>query len=379
MGKEENHKWLQIMSRLGRICAEWPTLQEIAKGGDVSVDGLSDVKAMQPWELLDEQHLAQVQEFKNYVHDKVISKVTESFLQHSSEPLQKIHKNFLAIVTMLADKHTVVERLDHINAMELDVACDPGQQLIKYASSQSAASLFTGLSKLVQAIQCVKSLGDLCRKEGVIDIGVCKTISATCASLAQYHATCGDLSGLEALVVNELHFGGFGKAIKDALTFLDELLQTQKDVADKKASTIIKGMYACTPDKDQVADPKILTDKPMQARLLDETKRTLVPGAVREAKELIDRHHLLKTATGSFELLDGKREGRLEQLKEAKLHGRISVGLSFLVDHLTNHRPTDDASVPSFAKELQNELVAKKIRMPPLAITLLRSMQGGRQ
>ena len=144
--------WLKVFASMSQICSEWPLLQEVAAGSSVSIEAMAKVKAMQPWELLNTAQKEHLTDLKEWFDENVLAKVNKSFIAAGSAPLKKMHKSIGQISIMLTEEKPIADRLQHCFGMKIDLEGDPGPTLVKYVSTDSDASLFTGLHKLTQVV-----------------------------------------------------------------------------------------------------------------------------------------------------------------------------------------------------------------------------------
>ena len=363
--------WARIMSCAKSICNNWATIVAAASGVLTDHATLETVNKMQPWSLLTEDQLVKVTALKKFFTNNVASTVSNFILQQGKEPMEKLHVAFKQIQKALADTEDASARLERFQKMELIVG-DAGADLLKVMAGETNVAFYDGLARLAGGIAAVSATADTLDLHGAVAPNAYKVIYSNMSSLQQYMDCNSSIMQQSTFVaMADYNFEGFGVTLHRAQKFLAEIHTLLQQKANARATTIIKELYACTPTPDDMSKEQMLDEKELHAVLLDEKKRPSVPALVCKAKEEGDFARSLLATCGCQIIA----EGTLEKLKVARTHGRLAVGLAFLVDHLNNKCP-QKAELPAFAKEVQMKLAAKKIPLPSYAVARLKQLQG---
>ena len=237
-------------------------------------------------------------------------------------------------------------------------------------SDQPNAAFFDGLVRFARAAVSTRALVAMLAKEGTIDVDIATTFHQHGDSLNMWADGNKAIMSRPCVTAMDFEFAGFGNDLKHLHKFIGGLVGRMKQRAVQMVQRIEKAIHDITPSPEDVrTNEKILEDSALHGMLLDDSKRSQLPDLVSGAKAVATMH--TACAGCGLSLLQLQE---LQRLKDARSHGRMSVGVAYIVDHLKNKYPEDMSKVPSFAKDLQSKLAAKKFPLPSFVAARLTKL-----
>ena len=272
--------------------------------------------------------------------------------------MQALHDEFMRVKKIFHDSDDEKTRSECFE-VQIDALEDACRQVLAYTSDQPNAAFFDGLVRFACAAGSTRALVAMLAKEGDFDCQIATTFYKHGEALKMWADGNKAIVDRDGVTAMDLEFAGFGNDFKHLEQFIGGLVTRMKQRTLQIVERIEKTMYDITPSPEDVAKEKILEDAPLHAALLDDSKRSRLPGLVVEAKNVVTMYSFC--ASCGLSLL---QPAEMQRLKDARSHGRMCVGVAYIVDHLKNKYPEDPAKVPAFAKDLTSKLTAKKIPLP---------------